>query len=224
MAGYAVIDPYTGARGSEVPIATAAELEAALASVWQAWTEWVPSTTVAERAAAIGRVADLHEERKRSSPTSSCARWASRGPGGRRGRVLRRDLPVLRRQRRETPWRMSPSRARHPPPTSASRPPVRCWASCRGTSRFYQVARFAGPNVVVGNLILLKHARQCPDSARAIEQIFRRRRELLGRLHERRSPTTTRSRRPSRTPGSAASRSPGPSAPAWRSRSRRAST
>ena len=64
MTGFAVIDPYTGVRGSEVPFATPDELEAAVASVWRAWTQWVPSTTVEERAAAIGRVADLHEERK----------------------------------------------------------------------------------------------------------------------------------------------------------------
>ena len=38
---------------------------------------------------------------------------------------------------------------------------------------YYQVARFAGPNLVVGNTILLKHASQCPESAAAIEQIFR---------------------------------------------------
>src|SRR6202034_3442802 len=38
---------------------------------------------------------------------------------------------------------------------------------------YYQVARFAGPNLVVGNTILLKHAPQCPESAAAIEQIFR---------------------------------------------------
>ncbi|HEY9498727.1 MAG TPA: NAD-dependent succinate-semialdehyde dehydrogenase, partial [Terrimesophilobacter sp.] len=37
---------------------------------------------------------------------------------------------------------------------------------------YYQVARFAGPNLVVGNTILLKHASQCPESAAAIEQIF----------------------------------------------------
>ena len=29
---------------------------------------------------------------------------------------------------------------------------------------YYQVARFAGPNLVVGNTILLKHAPQCPES------------------------------------------------------------
>ena len=36
-----------------------------------------------------------------------------------------------------------------------------------------QVARFAGPNLVLGNTILLKHASQCPESAAAIETIFR---------------------------------------------------
>ncbi len=36
----------------------------------------------------------------------------------------------------------------------------------------YQVARFAAPNLAVGNTILLKHAPQCPASAAAIEQIF----------------------------------------------------
>ena len=37
---------------------------------------------------------------------------------------------------------------------------------------YYQVARFAAPNLMVGNTILLKHAPQCPESALAIEQIF----------------------------------------------------
>ena len=37
---------------------------------------------------------------------------------------------------------------------------------------YYQVARFAGPNLMVGNTILLKHAPQCPESALAMEQIF----------------------------------------------------
>jgi succinate-semialdehyde dehydrogenase/glutarate-semialdehyde dehydrogenase len=37
---------------------------------------------------------------------------------------------------------------------------------------YYQVARFAGPNLVIGNTILLKHAPQCPESAAAMQQIF----------------------------------------------------
>ena len=38
---------------------------------------------------------------------------------------------------------------------------------------YYQVARFAAPNLVLGNTIVLKHASQCPESAAAIETIYR---------------------------------------------------
>ena len=38
---------------------------------------------------------------------------------------------------------------------------------------YYQVARFAAPNLILGNTILLKHARNCPQSALAIERVFR---------------------------------------------------
>ncbi len=37
---------------------------------------------------------------------------------------------------------------------------------------YYQVARFAAPNLVIGNTILLKHASQCPESSAAIEELF----------------------------------------------------
>ena len=38
---------------------------------------------------------------------------------------------------------------------------------------YYQVARFAAPNLLIGNPILLKHAPQCPESSAAIETIYR---------------------------------------------------
>jgi succinate-semialdehyde dehydrogenase/glutarate-semialdehyde dehydrogenase len=38
---------------------------------------------------------------------------------------------------------------------------------------YYQVARFAAPNLILGNVIVLKHASQCPESAAAIEAIYR---------------------------------------------------
>jgi succinate-semialdehyde dehydrogenase/glutarate-semialdehyde dehydrogenase len=39
---------------------------------------------------------------------------------------------------------------------------------------YYQVARFAAPNLVLGNTILLKHAPSCPQSAVAIVELFQR--------------------------------------------------
>ena len=38
---------------------------------------------------------------------------------------------------------------------------------------FYQVARFAAPNIALGNTIIVKHARNCPQSALATEQVLR---------------------------------------------------
>ncbi|GAB3940935.1 NAD-dependent succinate-semialdehyde dehydrogenase [Corynebacterium tapiri] len=37
---------------------------------------------------------------------------------------------------------------------------------------FYQVARFAAPNIALGNTLVVKHARNCPQSALATEQVL----------------------------------------------------
>ena len=37
---------------------------------------------------------------------------------------------------------------------------------------YYQVARFAAPNLMLGNTILLKHAPSCPQSALLMEEMF----------------------------------------------------
>jgi succinate-semialdehyde dehydrogenase/glutarate-semialdehyde dehydrogenase len=37
---------------------------------------------------------------------------------------------------------------------------------------YYQVARFAAPNIALGNTVILKHARNCPQSALAVERVL----------------------------------------------------
>lgn len=173
MAGYAVVNPYTLVTEQEVPYATAEELESALASVWGAWTRWMPATTVADRAALIGRVADLHEERKEELADilvreMGKPRAQAIGEAEFAGAIYRyyadnaeallADEPVVGAAR--------PAFIRK----SAVGPllGIMPW-----NFPLYQVARFAGPHFIVGNPILLKHASQCPESAAAIERIFR---------------------------------------------------
>ena len=38
---------------------------------------------------------------------------------------------------------------------------------------YYQVARFAAPNLALGNTVIVKHSRNCPQSALAIEEVLR---------------------------------------------------
>ena len=65
MTDYAVTNPATGEVVKEYATATDAEIQAAIAAAAAAATGWARTTTVAERAALVRRVAELHTERKR---------------------------------------------------------------------------------------------------------------------------------------------------------------
>jgi len=173
MSGFAVTNPYTLEVEKEYLLASDAEVEAAVQSVWDAWTTWVRETTIADRAAAIARVADLHEQRAQElgeivvremgKPLPQAVGEAEFAAAIYRfyadnGERLLADEPIEGAAR--------PAYLRKAPvgPLLGIMP----W-----NFPYYQVARFAGPNLVVGNPILLKHAPQCPESASAIEEIFR---------------------------------------------------
>ena len=61
---YAVVNPATGETVKTYPTITDAELDAAIASADEAHRTWSRSTSVAERAALIRRVGELHVERR----------------------------------------------------------------------------------------------------------------------------------------------------------------
>ena len=63
MSVYAVTDPATGKTIQEYPTIGDDELRAAIAQADDAYRTWSRSTTVAERAKLVGRVAELHSER-----------------------------------------------------------------------------------------------------------------------------------------------------------------
>ena len=71
---------------------------------------------------------------------------------------------------------------------------------------YYQVARFAAPNIALGNTIILKHARNCPQSALAVERVLTRGRAARGGVPERVHLLCSGRRQRSPTPASRAFR------------------
>src|SRR5689334_6988911 len=62
---YAVVDPTTGEKVKEYPTISDDELRDAIARADKAHREWSKSSTVAERAALVRRVGELHAERRK---------------------------------------------------------------------------------------------------------------------------------------------------------------
>ena len=102
MGKYAVVNPATGETVKEYPDISDDELEAAIAAADEAHRNWGLETSVAERAALVKKVADFHTERRRAAGRDRRARdGQADGAGAGRGRLLRRHLRLLRRQRAE---------------------------------------------------------------------------------------------------------------------------
>ncbi len=175
MTQYAVVDPATGETVKEYPNITDAELRDAIATADRAHREWSVPSTVAERAALMRRVAELHTERRE-----------------RLGQIIVREMgKPIEQATGEVDFSAAIYQfyADNAEALMADEPITLLDGEGSALVRrsslgvllgimpwnypYYQVARFAGPNLVVGNTILLKHAPQCPESAAAMEEIFR---------------------------------------------------
>ena len=174
MSYYAVIDPATGETVKEYPTITDAELGEALERTDAAYRSWGRTTTPAERAELVRRVGDLHTER-RDELAAIIVREMGKPIEQAYGEV---DFAAdIYRYYADT----SPDVLKDEPITLLAgegtaiirRSPLGVLLGIMPWNfPYYQVARFAGPNLIIGNAILLKHAPQCPESAAAIQQIF----------------------------------------------------
>ncbi|WP_019546036.1 aldehyde dehydrogenase family protein [Streptomyces sulphureus] len=174
MSRYAVTDPASGAVVREYPTATGAQIESALADAVTAGREWARSTSAAGRAALVGRVAELHDERRDELAAAI---------------VREMGKPLLEAvEEVEFSSAIYAYYAENAEKLLADEPVEPLDGTGDAVVRrspfgvllgimpwnfpSYQVARFAGPNLCAGNTILLKHAPQCPDSAAALQRIF----------------------------------------------------
>jgi succinate-semialdehyde dehydrogenase/glutarate-semialdehyde dehydrogenase len=174
MADYAVVDPSTGETVQEYPTISDSDLKDAIGKAEAAHRDWALKTSVQERAELVRKVGQLHADesqrlgeiivREMGKPISDakgevsfCNAIYGYYADNAEQLLADEELPLLggggsALVRRSSlgvllgimPWNYP----------------------------YYQVARFAAPNLIIGNTILLKHAPQCPESAAAIAELF----------------------------------------------------
>ena len=174
MSAFAVIDPATGTTHAQYPAATGAEVEAGLSAAQTTYQEWSRTTTVAERAARAKRLADLFVERKDKLAA-----------------IINREMGKPLQQavgEAEFSGAIAAAFAEHAEEWLADEElevadGLRSFVRYQGLGvilgimpwnyPYYQVARFAIPNIILGNTVIVRHASQCPESALALEELFR---------------------------------------------------
>ena len=174
MSDYAVVNPATGETLQTYPTITDAELSHAIGRADAAHRAWAASSTVEERAGLLKRLAGLYNDQ-----------------APRLGEIIVREMgkpieqavgevefsaAIYEYYADNAPSLMADEEIE--PAEGGGSAVVRrsSYGLLLGIMPwnypYYQVARFAAPNLAIGNTILLKHAPQCPESAAAMEELF----------------------------------------------------
>ncbi|SFS15841.1 succinate-semialdehyde dehydrogenase / glutarate-semialdehyde dehydrogenase [Microbacterium sp. cf046] len=174
MSDYKVVNPATGQTLAEYPLTTSAELEEALATADAAAKGWGRTSSVADRAALIRRTAELHRER-REDLAAIIVREMGKPLAAALGEVdFAADITEFYADNAEQIMKDQPIDILAEGTAVIRRSSLGVLLGIMPWNfPYYQVARFAAPNLLIGNTILLKHAPQCPESSAAIETIYR---------------------------------------------------
>jgi succinate-semialdehyde dehydrogenase/glutarate-semialdehyde dehydrogenase len=169
---YQVVNPATGDVGETFDLATDTEVEAALAASAKAYRSW-QAVPIAERAKIVARVGELfkeHAARLAAIATEEMGKPLSESEGeadfcGDIFDYFATEGPGLASQQEIKTFADGKAFVQKLPigPLLGIMP----W-----NYPFYQIARFAAPNLVLGNTIILKHAESVPKSALAVQQIM----------------------------------------------------
>ncbi len=170
---YAVTNPATGETGTTVPTFDDAQVEHAVAAASRAHREWALASTVAERAGLLKKVAELHRERREELADLIVAEMGKIREGALGEVDFAADIIDWYADHAEQIMKDQPLDIQGDGTAVIRRSSLGPLLGIMPWNfPYYQVARFAAPNLVTGNTILLKHASQCPSSAAAIERIF----------------------------------------------------
>lgn len=173
MSDYAVVNPATGETLATYPTATDAEVDAAIAAADAAYRGWGRSSSPAERAELLRAVARLHRER-RDELAAIIVREMGKPLAAAEGEVdFAADITEYYADHIDKITADVPLDIDGDGTAVIRKAPLGVLLGIMPWNfPYYQVARFAAPNLALGNTILLKHAPQCPESAAAIAQMY----------------------------------------------------
>ena len=172
MSDYAVVNPATGETLATYPTIGDADLDAAVGRAHAAARSW-RVTPPSERAAVIRRIAELHRER-RDELAEIIVREMGKPLAAAEGEVdFAADIVEYYADHIDQITGDTPIDILGEGTAVIRRAPIGVLLGIMPWNfPAYQVARFAAPNLAVGNTILLKHAPQCPESSAALEAIY----------------------------------------------------
>lgn len=173
MSRFTVIDPANDQLVAEYEAASDAEVEAALHGAHDVYRVWSSSTTVAQRAALAQRLSELFTERRQDLAAVMQREM---------GKPIAQGLGEI-----DFAAKICEAFARHAEEWLADEvlntdDGLRTFFRFQGLGvilgvmpwnyPYYQVARFAVPNLILGNTVVVRHASQCPESALALQSLF----------------------------------------------------
>lgn len=167
----ATTNPATNEVQATFEAFTDEQLEAAIAATHTAFSHWrrVPAT---ERAATVGRAAALMRERSETFAQLITTEMGKLIAESRHEVEL--SASILDHYATHGPAMLADVDIEVETGTATvqTRPLGVLLGVMPWNFPLYQVVRFAGPNLVAGNTLLLKHASNCPQTAIALEQLF----------------------------------------------------
>jgi succinate-semialdehyde dehydrogenase/glutarate-semialdehyde dehydrogenase len=170
---YQVTNPATGKVESEYPTATDAEIKEILDRAASGYASW-RRTPIEERSVILRRVAELYKERSEALAAIITREMGKITKGGLGELWFVQGIYSYYADNAAELLKDQPLPSRLPGTAVVRKSPIGTILGIMPWNYpYYQVARFAAPNLMAGNTVILKHAPQCPESALAMQQIFR---------------------------------------------------
>jgi succinate-semialdehyde dehydrogenase/glutarate-semialdehyde dehydrogenase len=168
---YATVNPATGEELQQFPQIADDELERLIERANDAFERW-RALPAAERAAVVGRAGDLMRERAEELAqliTLEMGKLIAESRG-----EVKLSAAILRYYGKNGPDFLKEEALQLPGGDAVLvRAPLGVLVGVEPWNfPYYQVVRFAAPNLVIGNTVLIKHASINPQCALAIEKLF----------------------------------------------------